>query len=236
MLTERLFANREELTAALRDECVAAIKAALDAQGEASFMVSGGSSPELLYKSLSQVDLPWESIYVALVDERWVDFNHEKSNEAFVARTLVQNKAANTHLVGMKNSAERAVDGLADCESAYQQLAQPFAITILGMGADGHTASFFPHAEGLTAALDPHNEELCAAISAHPSEATGPITERMTLTLTGLMRSRSLIMLITGQDKLKVFRAAQAGTDTHEMPVRALLQQQQVPVTLYWAP
>lgn len=236
MVTERLFENRAEMIAALQAECEVALRTAVEERGEATFMVSGGSTPEPLYKALSQVDLPWESVYVALVDERWVDFEHDKSNEAFTVKHLIQNKAAVANLVGMKNSAETAVQGLDDCESAYQQLAQPFDITILGMGSDGHTASLFPHAQGLADALMPDSEQLCAAIIANQSEVTGAITERMSLTLSGLLRSKVLVLLITGDEKLAVLRAAQAGNDVSEMPIRAVLQQQQVPVVVYWAP
>jgi 6-phosphogluconolactonase len=237
MLTERLFDSREEMLEAVQKECLAALGKAIDERGEASFMVSGGSSPEPLYRSLSTADLAWESVYVALVDERWVDFEHDKSNEAFIVRTLMQNKAASANLIGMKNTAATAAEGLADCEAAYQQLAQPFDVTILGMGPDGHTASWFPHAQGLDAALDPNNSALCAAIIANQSEVTGTATERMTLTLTGALRSHSLMLLITGQEKLNVLRQALADdTDTAAMPVRAILQQQQVPITVYWAP
>lgn len=236
MFVEKLFDSRAEMIAVLQEECLAALRNAIEERGEATFMVSGGSSPEPLYKSLSNTELPWESVYVALVDERWVDFYHEKSNEAFIVRSLMQNHAAKANLVGMKNTAETAADGLADCESAYQQLAQPFDVTILGMGSDGHTASLFPHAQGLAEALDVNNEALCAAIIANQSEVTGTATERMTLSLSGLLRSRSLLLLITGEEKLNVLRQAQAGNDVSEMPIRAVLQQQQVPVTVYWAP
>lgn len=236
MVTEYLFENRQEMIDALQAVCVTALNEAIEDRGEASFMVSGGSTPEPLYKSLSNVDLDWASVYVALVDERWVDFDHDKSNEAFTVKHLIQNKAAVANLVGMKNTAATAEEGLADCEAAYQQLAQPFDITILGMGSDGHTASLFPHAKGLDAALNPVSTELCAAIIANQSEVTGAITERMTLTLAGLLRSKSLLLLITGDEKLAVLRQAQAGTDINEMPIRAVLQQQQVPVMIYWAP
>lgn len=236
MVTERLFENRVEMIAALQAECEAALNAAIDDRGEATFMVSGGSTPEPLYKALSDADLNWESVYVALVDERWVDFQHDKSNEAFTVKHLIQDKAAAANVVGMKNSAATAVEGLADCEAAYQQLAQPFDITILGMGSDGHTASLFPHAQGLAEALDPESKQLCAAITAQQSDVTGAIVERMTLSLTGLLQSKVLILLITGDEKLAVLRAAQAGTEVSEMPIRAVLQQQQVPVVVYWAP
>ena len=236
MVTEHLFENRQDMINALQTVCVAALNEAVESRGEATFMVSGGSTPEPLYQSLSNLELDWESVYVALVDERWVDFEHDKSNEAFTVKTLIQNKAAVANLVGMKNTAATAEEGLADCEAAYQQLAQPFDITILGMGSDGHTASLFPHAPGLAAALNPDAPELCAAITAKQSEVTGAITERMTLTLAGLLRSKSLLLLITGDEKLAVLRQAQAGTDINEMPIRAVLQQQQVPVAVYWAP
>lgn len=236
MVTEHLFETRAAMIAALQAECESALRDAIEARGEATFMVSGGSTPEPLYKALSHVDLAWQSVYVALVDERWVDFDHEKSNEAFTVKHLIQHKAAAANLVGMKNSAETAVDGLSDCENAYQQLAQPFDITILGMGSDGHTASLFPHAEGLDAALNPSSDQLCAAITAKQSEVTGSIVERMTLSLAGLLRSKSLVLLITGDEKLAVLRAAQAGADIKDMPIRAVLQQQQVPVAIYWAP
>ncbi len=234
MVSERIFASRAELIAALQQECEQALLTAVEERGEATFMVSGGSSPEALYKSMSNLDLPWESIYVALVDERWVNFDHDKSNEAFVVNSLIQNKAAVANLIGMKNTAESAQEGLADCEAAYQQLAQPFDITILGMGSDGHTASLFPNANGLQEALT--TDALCAAINAHPSEVTGAITERMTLSLNGLLQSKALVLLLTGEEKLNVFRAAQAGSDVNEMPIRALLQQDKVPLTVYWAP
>lgn len=236
MVSERLFDNRADMIAALQTECESALRAAIEDRGEATFMVSGGSTPEPLYKALSNSDLDWESVYVALVDERWVDFEHDKSNEAFTVKHLIQNKAAVANLVGMKNSAETAAEGLADCEAAYQQLAQPFDITILGMGSDGHTASLFPHAQGLDDALNPESNELCAAITAKQSEVTGAIVERMTLSLAGLLRSKVLILLITGDEKLAVLRAAQAEGDVKDMPIRAVLRQQQVPVVVYWAP
>ncbi len=236
MVTEYLFENRQEMIAALQVVCVTALNEAIDERGEATFMVSGGSTPEPLYQSLSKVELDWESVYVALVDERWVDVDHDKSNEAFTLKHLIQNNAAVANLIGMKNTAETAQEGLADCEAAYQQLAQPFAVTILGMGSDGHTASFFPHAIGLESALNPASAELCAAITAKQSDVTGAITNRMTLSMTGLLHSRSLLLLITGDEKLAVLRLAQAGTDVNEMPIRAVLQQQQVPVSIYWAP
>lgn len=236
MIIERLFDSKEAMIAAVKADCLAALSEAIESRGEATFLLSGGSSPEPVYKALSEVDLDWSSVYVGLVDERWVDFDHPKSNEAFISKCFRQNKAANVNIIGMKNSAETAAEGVADCAAAYQQLAQPFDVTILGMGPDGHTASFFPHAHGLEAAIDLNSDKLCAAVIAHKSEVTGDAVERMTMTLSGLVKSRHLMLLITGEEKLKVFREAQAGGDVAAMPVRAVIQQEQVPLIVYWAP
>jgi 6-phosphogluconolactonase len=236
MVKEHLFDTREELLSALQEECVAALQEALKGRGKASLMVSGGSSPAPLYQRLSEVDLDWSAISVALVDERWVEPGHEKSNETLVVDNLLQNRAAEASLTGMKNSAELPAQGLAECEAAYRKLPQPFDITLLGMGPDGHTASLFPHADGLEQALDLNSDALCAAISAKQSEVTGAFTDRMTLSLKGLLNSRRLILLITGEDKLAAFRQAQSGSEVADMPIRALLRQEQVPLTVYWAP
>jgi 6-phosphogluconolactonase len=56
------------------------------------------------------------------------------------------------------------------------------------------------------------------------------------MTLSGLMKTDRIIILFTGEDKLAVFNAAQKPGEIEDMPIRALLHQEQVPVELYWAP
>lgn len=231
---ERFFDTREAMIEAVFDHTVSALQEAIAERDTASFLVSGGSSPAPIYKRLSEADLAWDKVQVALVDERWVDIDHDKSNEAFIRQTLMQNKAAQATLLGMKNSALSAGDGVAKCESDYQKLPSPFDVTVLGMGPDGHTASLFPHAQGLAESLETTN--LCCAINAIKSEVTGDCTERMSLSLKGILNSRHLLLLISGDEKLATYRAALAGDDINEMPVRAVLQQSQVPVIVYWAP
>ncbi|MCP8898291.1 6-phosphogluconolactonase [Gilvimarinus xylanilyticus] len=231
---ERFFDTREEMIDAVFAQTIGALEEAVKERDEASFLVSGGSSPAPIYKRLSEADLAWNRVKVALVDERWVDYDHDKSNEAFIVKTLMQNNAANAKLIGMKNTSESAAAGLAQCESAYQTLAKPFDVTVLGMGPDGHTASLFPHAQGLAEALETKN--LCSAIKAIKSEVTGDCTERMTLSLAGISNSREVLLLISGDEKLATYREAMAGGDVAEMPVRAVLNQQDIKVTVYWAP
>lgn len=236
MVKEFLFEDRASLFATLAQHCREHLSDALNRNGAASLMVSGGSTPAPLYETLSLSDLDWQRISVALVDERWVDKNHSASNEALIERCLLINNAKSAHFVGMKNQAATAAEGCSDTEALYRGLPQPFTISVLGMGSDGHTASLFPHAEGLSNALALETELLTAPIIAKQSDVTGPNTERLSLTLAGLLKSERLVLLLTGKEKLEVFRTAMTDGAVEDMPVRAILRQKKVPVELYWAP
>lgn len=236
MVREFFFEQRHHLFTALVAECQDVLSEGVSKHGQATLLVSGGTTPAPLYEALSKSDLNWKKIKVALVDERWVDDQHAASNEALIRRSLLINNAKNVEFIGMKTLAATAAAGQAETEARYAKLPQPFTLSIVGMGADGHTASLFPHAKGLSAALDPNGQQLTAAISATPSEVTGANTERLTLTRNGLLKSERIIILFTGEDKLAVFSKAQQPGAVEDMPIRALLQQEQVPIELYWAP
>jgi len=236
MVKEFFFEQRHHLFTTLVAECQDVLSEALSKHGVATLLVSGGSTPAPLYEALSKTELNWKKIKVALVDERWVDNDHSASNEALVKRSLLINNAKAAEFIGMKTSAITALAGQAETEANYRRLPQPFSLAIVGMGPDGHTASLFPHAKGLAQAIQTDNENLTAAINATQSEVTGPNTERLTLTLSALMKTDRLVILFTGEDKLTVFNAAQKPGSIEDMPIRALLHQEQVPVELYWAP
>ncbi|WKD50700.1 6-phosphogluconolactonase [Microbulbifer spongiae] len=236
MAEEKFYPDRERLVQVLAHDCACALQQGISARGHATFLVSGGSTPEPVYRALSKRPLPWSQITAALVDERWVDPSQRGSNQAFIQQCLLQDCAAEATLLAMKTSHATAAEGEAECERAYARLPRPFDVCILGMGADGHTASWFPHAQGLAPALNPQSEKLCSAITARPSEVTGAYTERMTLTANAILQARHINLLITGQEKLNVYREALLGSDEMEMPVRAVLKQALKPVTVYWAP
>lgn len=233
-IVEKFFDSKDALTQALSSSLEERLVSGIKADGRAVLMVSGGSSPAPAYKHLSNLELDWESIDIAMVDERWVDANHEKSNEAFIKNTLLQNHAAKANFITMKNEAPTAQQGSEACEAAYQSLKRPFDITILGMGPDGHTASLFPHAEGLEQGLTTDN--LVCAINAIESDVTGKITERMTLTLNAIAQSKVVKLLISGEEKLAVYKAAKASGEVKDMPLRAVLNHPEINVEVYWAP
>lgn len=231
---EHLFPDQASLLPALLDFCLQTLRQDLADTAEVCCLLSGGSTPRLLYQQLSQAALPWDRITPALVDERWVPVDDPASNEGMLRAVFRHNATFLARLQGMKMPQPTAREGQRDCEQRYQALPRPWSLALLGLGPDGHTASLFPGAGGLAEALD--GNQLCQAIQAVPSDVTGPFTERLSLTLTALCSARRLVLYFTGDAKWQVYRDALHCHDVARRPVAALLQQDRVPLHVYYHP
>lgn len=232
MATERFFSTRVELLAALSGEIAARISKGVAERGEASMVVTGGSTPAPLYDALAQADAPWIKTSLTLSDERWVGVEDPASNEGLVRRRLLQGRAAQARLVGLKSAAPTPAEALGALEQALAAMPRPFDVVLLGMGGDGHIASLFPHAPELTDALDPARSELVCAV--HRPGADGS-SERVSLTLSALLGARYIAIHIEGEAKRDAYLRS-AGHDSLAAPVRAILNQQKTPVEIWWAP
>lgn len=231
MIVENLFTDRGQLARGLARSIASDLDAAVRERGRAGLVVSGGSTPRPLFEELCRCPLAWDRIYVTLADERWVDAGDEASNEALVRRHLLVGEAAAARWVGLKSAAATPEEG---CEAAAEHLRRmprPFDVVVLGMGADGHTASLFPGAPELAAGLDVDSRRPCLAV-----RPPGALHPRISLTLPTLLDSRRIVLHLTGDDKLDVYRRALADGPVQEMPVRAVLRGAADRVELYWAP
>lgn len=227
----RPFASRPRLEEALCTHICQRLQQGIEQRGEAVLVVSGGRTPEALFRALAQRPLEWQRVLITLADERWVAPDHADANERCVREHLLQHRAAEARFVSLLNGAPTPHEGQGEIEVRLQALPEQIDMTILGMGEDGHTASFFPGAEELAQALAPESPAACAAVT--PPQAPWP---RLTLTLPRLLASREVVVHLYGEAKLPVLQAALAEGEMTAMPIRALLRQDQVPVSLYWAP
>lgn len=223
----RSFTDAAQLDGALADYISAHLGHDLDRHGRASLAVSGGGTPKHMFQQLSLRELDWSRVWVTLVDERWVAPDSADSNERLVRENLLQNRAAAANFVSLKTAHADAADALEEVERLLDDIPQPFSLVLLGMGGDGHTASWFPQAKNLRDLLDP----FCSARLGITNPVTAP-HQRITLTLPAVLNSRDIIIHITGKDKHRVLGSARQ----HHYPVATILTQTTTPVTIWWAP
>ncbi len=229
------FLSRDELFEAVAKRCEVQLNKSIQENGQASFIIPGGTTPAPAFKKLANGNLDWKNITVAQSDERWVEADHPQSNQGLTAKTLLIDNAKSAGYVAMKNSATSTEKGLVECNNSYKTLASPFSVTMLGMGLDGHIASLFPGSKEINHGLDLSNPDLCIAIDANGCDVAGDYPNRMSLTMSAIIKSELIILLVTGQEKLEVIQNAQTKNQPLIQPVAAILNQTTVPVEIFWA-
>lgn len=225
------FPDRDALARSLAAHVGEALRARCARAGAAGLAVSGGRTPARFFDLLSGAPLDWPRITVTLVDERWVPESSDRSNAALVRRHLLTGAAAGARFLPLYTGADSPQDGLATAEAALGRLPLPLAAAVLGMGDDGHTASFFPHGAGLSEAVDLHTPARLAVVRA---EAAGE--PRITFTLPPLLAADRLFLHIEGDGKRRVLEAALADGPLAEMPIRAVLRNLGRPLDVFWCP
>jgi 6-phosphogluconolactonase len=231
-ITTHSFTDCQAQASALA-ECIAErLREGLAARGQAVLAVSGGSTPKVFFEHLSREKLDWSKVRITLVDERWVAENDPRSNAGMVKSCLMQHEASAATFVPLYAPTATPEDGLHEVTERIVALPQPFDAIVLGMGEDGHTASFFPGGDHLNDALDPQGSALL-----WPMRAPGAGEPRITLSLSALLRSHALFLLITGFAKRDLLADARLGLGAaRHYPIRAVLTQSRMPVSVYWCP
>lgn len=224
------FDTPDALAAALSDRVAAELSVAVNERGHAVLAVSGGCTPQRFFERLSRADIAWEHIIITLVDERFVPVDDPRSNEKLVRSVLMQNHARKARFVGLYVGARTAELAAFSAAHRINTLPKPFDAVVLGMGADGHTASFFPGGDRLKLAIDRHSRALVV-----PIHARGLSEARLTLTLPLLVGSRFLALHIEGREKLVSFEQALHNGPQMDMPVRAVLYHAESPVQVFWS-
>ncbi len=227
MTTVLKFDSRDAASAGAAARIAGRVGSELERDDNASLVVSGGTTPAKCFEYLSGYELNWDKVQVVLSDERWVPRNHKDSNERMVRAALLKDQAARASVLPIYQKDLSVEERCEALQSLYPE--NGFACSMIGMGVDGHFASLFPNSDSLEAGLNLANQSfyipIRTAASPHP---------RVSMTLAALLKSDEILLLMFGTEKLAVFERAEAGDAAY--PIAALLEQQQIPVSLYWAP
>ena len=216
-------ADKTALATHLADWIVARLAAT---SGPFAFNLSGGSTPKTLYALLAtdayREKLDWSRVHIFFGDERFVPPDHPDSNYRMARESMLAHvpiPAGNVHAVPTIDTTpeQAAVSYEATLKTFYGadtlDPARPlFAVTLLGLGEDGHTASLFPG----TAALTERKAWVTSVIGAKPEP-------RISLTYPVLDSSAALIFLVAGDGKDEMLGRLRAGDQAlpaaHVQPV-----------------
>jgi len=227
----RDFTDGDALAAAFADWTAAILQKAIETRGAALLIVSGGSTPRQYFGQLAKRDIDWRRVCITLTDERRVADDNTRSNARMVREALLVDRAGAAQFVPLADSRLPSDQELATASARIAQLPLPADLAVLGMGDDGHTASWFPGGDNLVNAIDP----ACRALVL-PMTAPGAPEPRLTLTARVILRARSLALHIEGGDKLAVLRRAMDAGPLEEMPIRVALRGAAEKLTIFAAP
>lgn len=178
---------------------------AIAARGRFSVALSGGSTPRAMYQRIAEShakEIAWDKVHVWWGDERCVAWDHPDSNarmagEALLTRVAIP--AANVHRVPVVGrTPEVAAEEYERELRAFARSAAPFDLVLLGLGADGHTASLFPGSVALR-----ENNRWVVSTQAPPAS---PVKDRVTITFAAIAASEHAVFLVAGAEKREMLR------------------------------
>ncbi len=191
---KKVFATPTDLAFAAAQSFQALALEAITARGRFDVALAGGSTPKIIYQTLTTFELPWQQIHIFWGDERCVPPTDARSNYLMVQQALLEKiliPPANVHR--MQGELEPAM-----AVQAYQQQLpiKQFDLIHLGLGTDGHTASLFP-ASPL--------EISDSVLSTFPTPNLEPQVPRISLGFSVINAARVKQIFVTGENKRPIF-------------------------------
>jgi 6-phosphogluconolactonase len=160
--------------------------------------LAGGSTPRPIYNRLAAVNLDWSLIHFFWSDERCVPPDHPESNYRLVYETLLSKipiPITNIHRIQGELPAKHSARNYEhELSRFFSDRIPGFDLVLLGMGADGHTASLFPRSPII-------HEKLDWVSGVDHRLPPPPLVDRVTLTLPVLNASDNVFFVVSGADK-----------------------------------
>jgi 6-phosphogluconolactonase len=180
-------------------------RAAVAARGRFVMAVSGGHTPWQMLRAMAAEDVPWKAVHVAQVDERVAPLNDPDRNLAHLRESLLAHAPLSPDQIhAMAVESPDLAAAAAQYAATLRDIAgSPPVLDLahLGLGPDGHTASLVPG----DSVLDVADRDVAVTGGTYQGR------RRMTLTYPMLNRSRRIVWLVTGSEKVDMLARLQAG-------------------------
>ncbi|MCM8730267.1 6-phosphogluconolactonase [Hephaestia sp. GCM10023244] len=224
--------DADEMATAVAGDAAFVIESALEARGQAVIALPGGKTPLPIYQKLADTKLDWKRVTIIPTDDRLVPMGDPLSNVTAMAKVFLPVKARVMPITSEAAADYRAAGRAADAR--LQDVHWPLDLCLLGVGADGHTASIFPGEDFEEAVAGPRERRAIGVMpAALPAEA--PVA-RVTLTRAAMITARALTLAVTGQAKRDVIEQAIEQGPLSPFPIGRVLADVELPVDIHWSP
>lgn len=223
--------NADEMAAAVAGDAQFIIESALDARGQAVIALPGGKTPLPIYDRLARAKLDWKRVTILPTDDRLVPMGDPLSNITAIAKIFLPKGVRVLPITSEAATDYKAAGRAADAR--LQDTRWPLDLCVLGVGADGHTASIFPGPDFDEAVAGPR-ERRAVGVMPGPLPPEAPVA-RVTLTRAAIVSARALILAVSGQAKRDVIEAAIEQGPLSAYPIGRVLADVELPVDIHWS-
>jgi 6-phosphogluconolactonase len=199
-------------------------------KGNFTLVLSGGKTPEVLYRTLASSpyndQFDWNRVRIFWGDERYVPQEDPESNYGMAYRSLLSKvPIPDSNVYPMPTDTDDVEEAAKSYEHTLREFfsshgstssspAMPvFDLVLLGLGADGHTASLFSESS-----LDPNNSRWVLAVTIPPSY---PTRERITMSLPVLNAAANVVFLVSGENKRETLEKILRNEPAEHKPLAA---------------
>ena len=221
--------DMDELADAVAGDVGFIIESALDARGQALIALPGGKTPLPIYEKLAAAPIKWKHVTIIPTDDRLVPVSDPLSNAAMLAKAFMP-KGARVLPIGSENKDHKAAGNAADAR--LQDLHWPPDLVWLGVGGDGHTASIFAGPD-LDDALNAPKARRAVGVLPDPLPPEAPVA-RVTLTKQSILSARTLMLVVTGNDKRTLLEQAIKDGPLSPLPVGRVLAEAEQAIDIHW--
>jgi len=207
--------EKEFIAAALKQ-----ISSLNDSEKTAQIGLSGGTTPENLYKEIAK-KIPLKNAKIFQVDERYIPKENPDSNYRLIKDTILSNNKNQPKSFHYFDTSLPKNKALAKYEKELPN--EPLDLIILGIGPDGHTASLSPNSPAL----------ISKKKAEHTTTKDFTIKDRLTITFPIILQAKKLLILLKGKEKQELLnKLITSKISEKEFPAKKLLKHQNLEILL----